>query len=129
MKIVIIDDDRAILRSLSLILAGQGYETTVFTDPAEAEQCLINRSLEPDVLLVDYLLPGMNGCRLIERLRTKLIDLCPVMMISGHTNQVKDCDLARAGVDHFLPKPLDLERLVEILEQVRTRKLQSGSGV
>ena len=43
-------------------------------------------------------------------------------MISGHTDQVKDCDLARAGVDHFLPKPLDLELLVEILEQVRTRE-------
>ena len=78
---------------------------------------------------MDYLLPGMNGCRLIERLRTKLIDLCPVVMISGHTDQVRMNDLARAGVDHFLPKPLDLERLVEILEQVRTRRLQSGSGV
>ena len=72
MHIAIIDDDRAILRSLSLILAGQGYETTVFTNPGEAEQCLINRSIEPDVLLVDYLLPGMNGCRLSKRCGDKV---------------------------------------------------------
>ena len=127
MRIVIVDDDRALLESLSVILAQEGHQIEVLNNSRNA-LAYFEAAPELDVLILDYLLPDGTGCELLARLRDRLPAGCRVIMTSGHTDRLDFNELKRLGVDAFLPKPVDLERLYELLDdQVVRIAAQAGS--
>lgn len=115
MKVIVIDDDLAFLRSLELVLALNGHDVRCFDDPLEAYSEM--RAEPPEAVLVDLVLPGLSGFELLERLSREGATPSCVVLISGHSDLVDQRDLARTGVSAFLAKPVDLKRLMAVLSQ------------
>ena len=121
-RIFILDDDRALLRSLQILLEAGGCEVTACADPRQGCAFLRKSARDPeatmpDVLILDYAMPGMSGEAVLQSLRGFLGSGCRVVLISAHTDSVVRLDLRSLGVDAFLEKPLDLERLRACIDE------------
>lgn len=113
-KVVVIDDDAAILRSLEILLTAEGHRVQSFRDGGAAGS-FVDRAGCPDVLILDYVIPPLRGEQVLRSLRPRLSAECRVILISGHTDQIEPATIAAMGVDAFLPKPLDFERLKDLV--------------
>jgi DNA-binding response OmpR family regulator len=114
MQITIVDNDKALLRSLSLLLSKEGHEVVCCQDPLEAAE-IVGVSVHPDVLIVDYVMPGLDGVSLLRRVRPRLAEDCSMILISGHSDRLGRSELEPLGLLRFLPKPLDFEELSGLL--------------
>jgi twitching motility two-component system response regulator PilH len=109
--VLIVDDSRTIVRALQLILERDGYLTITAADGAQA--ITITKRQRPDVILMDVVMPIMNG---FEATRALINDpetaAIPVIMMSG-TEQVSDRVWGlRLGAKGFLPKPINKDELL-----------------
>lgn len=108
-RVVVVDDERNIRRTLSMVLEGEGYEVATFESAEEFLPELAK--LKIDVLLLDVRLPGMDGIELLEKVRESRPNL-PVLMISGHAS-IEDAVRAMAlGAADFMEKPLSRETVL-----------------
>lgn len=105
MKVAIIDDAQLNVTLLQhLVRKLPGCEAVCFTDPVKAlEWCLAN---EPDLVVVDYMMPGMNGTELTEGFRKRYPDVPVLMVTANHETELRHQAL-QLGVTDFLNKPLD----------------------
>lgn len=112
-RILIIDDEENILRTLSNILRDEGYEVATAADGdkgwAEAQ------TGDFDLILLDIWLPGMDGLEVLGRLK-KIKPLLPVVMMSGHGTIETAVKATRLGAFDFLEKPLSLDKLLIITQ-------------
>ena len=114
MEIVVVDNDRALLRSVEIMLSAGGHRVHAFQDPESA--CLyVEKGGSLDILLLDYVMPRLSGAEVLQRIREFLPARARVVLISGHTEMVESMDLKGLGVETFLPKPLDLQQLDAVL--------------
>ena len=111
MLIVIVEDDRFLLRNLEIILRQHGHRVMSFHN-AEAALFFLKQRPIMDVLVIDYQLQSLTAKHLLEQLKEVLPKNCKVILISGHTDVVETLDLEEIGVNVFLPKPLDLNQLL-----------------
>lgn len=123
MHIALIDDDPDILQFLAALLRGQdGHQLSQFTDPSLAfDWCAAN---DADLVIVDYLMPGMDGVAFIERFRT-LPDRAdtPVLMLTGDSHRDVRYRALQAGANDFLTKPVDaLELLARVKNMLALRR-------
>lgn len=115
MRVLVVDDDPMVVVLIELNLELSGHEV-VTCDTAE-EGLQLARDVEPDVMLLDVLLPGMDGEEACIRLREdpRTAEL-PVVLLSGRT-LASDRDRAMAvGATDYVTKPFDPVELVEHLE-------------
>ncbi len=110
-RILIVDDEENIGRSLKLILEHAGYETEVCRSAEEFRA----RSGRADAYLIDVKLPDGNGIDLLRALR-QADDHAPVVMISGHGTIADAVEATRAGAYDFLEKPLGRDRVLLALK-------------
>ena len=108
-RILIVDDEENIGRSLRLILEREGYAVDVARS-AEAFRARVGIRRE-DVYLLDVCLPDGSGIELLRWLRSE-DDLAPIIMISGHGTIADAVEATRAGAFDFLEKPLARERVL-----------------
>jgi CheY-like chemotaxis protein len=80
-KIVLVDDDRLVLQSVSAALAASGYQ--VWSTDSTEEAVELTREVEPDVLVTDYRMPLMDGVSLLERV--KELAVVPLMLVYSAT--------------------------------------------
>jgi len=114
-KILVLEDDRAILEALEMALQDGGYQTVTSTQNGERIEQLLREGL-PDLILLDILLSGHDGRDICKRLKAQeTTRYIPVVMISAHP-AAKDAAL-EAGADGFLAKPFDLDELMAMVEQ------------
>jgi two-component system, NtrC family, response regulator HydG len=110
MRIILLEDDPVLLKTLEMLLRRQGNQVVAFHEPTMA--CTFLERGEPfDILIIDYMMPQLTGQEVLERVRGHLPQDSRVVLISGHTDVVESLDLGAMGVDAFLPKPLDLKKL------------------
>ncbi|MBW1808768.1 MAG: sigma-54-dependent Fis family transcriptional regulator [Deltaproteobacteria bacterium] len=108
-RLLIVDDEKNIRRTLRMVL---GEENLIVDDCASAEEALRLMKEEPaDIILLDIKLPGMDGIKLLERIR-KDWPGTEVIMISGHGTIGDAVGATRLGAYDFLEKPLDRDRVV-----------------
>ncbi|HEY3447977.1 MAG TPA: response regulator [Myxococcales bacterium] len=112
--VLVVDDDADIRWSLGFVLEGGGYRVATAANGAEALSSLRGGGPLPDVILLDLRMPVMDGQQFREtQLRDPALARVPVVALSG------DADLAarsRAmGIERFLLKPVDLDRLLSEL--------------
>lgn len=122
--VLIVDDEPNIRRMVSALLAGEGYEVRDAPDAAAA--LAIAQECDPDVALVDLMIPGsMDGTALLAALRERLPDL-PVVMMSGRAGLADAVRATKLGAHNFLEKPLTPEgvllALSSALELRRARR-------
>jgi two-component system nitrogen regulation response regulator NtrX len=110
-RVLIVDDEENIGRSLKLILEREGYSVAACTSFAEG-RAFSNRV---DAYLVDVRLPDGNGIDLLRQLRQSGAD-APVIMISGHGTIADAVEATRAGAFDFLEKPLSRDRVLLALK-------------
>lgn len=124
-RIVVVDDEPSNLRLLQSILARAGYEDVHATvDPAELVDDY--EGLQPDLLLVDLMMPGLDGVDVLERVRqlTPPGQFVPVLMLTADTGREAMRRALGAGVDDFLTKPFDTDEVrLRIANLLRTRQL------
>jgi DNA-binding NarL/FixJ family response regulator len=117
MRVAIVEDDRMLLGSLSLLLGGEGG-ITVVTTACDAESALpLIREHRPDVLLVDIGLPGESGVDLIRRVKQAL----PEIDILAHTvfdDRATVLSAVKAGACGYVLKDCSPRELIEAVENV-----------
>lgn len=122
-KILIIEDDRAIVNILQMVLEQDGYITDyALNGPAGIDKF---KTFDPDVILLDIKMPRMDGLEVLEEIR-KLNDKTVVIMISGHGNIQTAVQTTKLGAYDFISKPFDMDRLkLTIQNGLNYRKLIS----
>src|SRR6266508_1205606 len=125
MKILVVDDERAVRESLRRALELEGYEIELAADGREALSRLESEA-EPDAVILDVLMPGLDGLEVCRRLRGTGSRL-PVLMLTARAeveNRVAGLD---AGADDYVTKPFALEELLARLRAL-LRRSTDGSG-
>jgi serine/threonine protein kinase len=109
--VLCVDDDEAVLDLLRDILAGQGFNPVCFTSPDEAVQKL--PAIQPDVAVLDYNMPGMNGVQLCQGLRrVQGYHELAVLIVSGNADPDTVHEALDRGITDYLLKPVDTQELV-----------------
>ena len=108
-KILVVDDDEAIRRSLEKILRYEGYEVVPAANGSQGLNLALQES--PDLILLDIKMPRMDGMEVLAALFDQGTH-APVIMISGHGNIATAVEATRLGAFDFIEKPLDRERLL-----------------
>lgn len=109
MKLLVIDDERAIRNSLREILADEGYDVDVAEDGASGVEMALRERY--GVIFCDIKMPGMDGIEVLDRLAAEGVDTV-VIMISGHGNIDTAVECIKKGAFDFIQKPLDLNRIL-----------------
>jgi two-component system nitrogen regulation response regulator NtrX len=120
MQVLLIDDERAIRRALREILE---FEGCVVEEAENGDQALDKlNSHQFDLIFSDIKMPQMDGLELLDRVLELGIDV-PVIMISGHGTVETAVGAIKKGAFDFIEKPLDLNRILVLLRQVKDRNL------
>jgi putative two-component system response regulator len=124
MKIVVIDDEPANVALLEAMLAEGGYTRikTVTDSRLAMETCV---SFEPDLVLLDLMMPYVDGFTILESLRAAAEEaFLPVIVLTADANETTKLRALRAGATDFLLKPFDqLEVLLRMNNLLETRRL------
>ncbi|MBA5245323.1 DNA-binding response regulator [Corynebacterium sp. HMSC05H05] len=107
-KILVVDDDPAINEMLTIVLEAEGFQTSSVTDGAEAVPAF--RSFDPDLILLDLMLPGMNGIDICREIRKE--SAVPVVMLTAKTDTVDVVLGLESGADDYITKPFKPKELV-----------------
>jgi two-component system, OmpR family, response regulator MprA len=125
MKILVVDDERAVRESLRRALELEGYEIELAADGPEALYRLEGNA-HPDAVVLDVLMPGLDGLEVCRRMRTAGISV-PVLMLTARDaveNRVEGLD---AGADDYVTKPFALEELLARIRALLRRTTDDGS--
>ena len=109
-EVFVIDDDEAVLDSLRLLVASEGWPVRCFGNAESFLEALAN-SLEPSCIVADVRLPGMSGLDLQADLNRRGLGT-PLILITGHGQIDMAVRAVKAGAHDFLEKPFDPNRLV-----------------
>jgi two-component system response regulator MprA len=126
MQILVVDDERAVRESLRRALELEGYDVELAADGREALDRLESDGRQPDAVLLDVLMPEVDGLEVCRRLRRAGRRL-PVLMLTARVeveNRVEGLD---AGADDYITKPFALEELLARLRAL-LRRTADGSG-
>jgi two-component system response regulator PilR (NtrC family) len=108
-KILIVDDEKAIRESVSLVLSEEGYETNIAADGNDALELLNKNNF--DVMITDLKMPGMDGMKLVK----KCLQICPqtsVIIITAHASVESAIEALRMGAFDYILKPFDFDDLI-----------------
>ncbi len=103
-RILVIDDEEILVQTVSAILHRDGYETATYTDSSEGLERFRRSPGDFDLVLLDMIMPGMNGPEVFNALR-EIRPAVPVLIMSGATANHEVQNLADAGARGFLAKP------------------------
>ena len=112
-RILIVDDEASIRKSLEIILKDERYETCTVEDGVKALEQL--EGFKPQLVLLDIWMPGLDGLETLKQIKSRCPD-CPVIMISGHATIATAISATRAGACDFIEKPLDLHRVLDAVK-------------
>src|ERR671935_1617500 len=120
MRILVVDDEPAVREALERILRLDGFEVALASDGREAVR---SQALAPaDAVLLDVLMPGLDGLEVCRRLRDTG-DRTPVLMLTARDAVDDRVAGLEAGADDYLPKPFALRELVARLRAIMRRTL------
>ena len=123
-RVLVVDDDAALSEMLGIVLRGEGFEPMFCADGAQAVQAF--RDSRPDIVLLDLMLPGMDGidiCRIIRQESG-----VPIVMLTARGDTVDVVVGLEAGADDYIVKPFKSKELVaRIRARVRRHEDVSNS--
>ena len=112
-RVVVVDDDPVLVDALRDVLREEGYVVEGFTEAASALDRLCNGE-KPSLVLLDYVMPTMNGAEFVEALEGAGVDV-PIIMLSA----MSDAYLPAAHVARVIKKPFELDTLLDELARLR----------
>lgn len=125
MRILVVDDDRAVRESLRRSLQFNGYQVETAGDGMQALESV--NAARPDAMVLDVMMPRLDGLEVCRRLRSTGDDL-PILVLTARdavSDRVSGLD---AGADDYLPKPFALEELLARLRALLRRAAQDSDA-
>jgi len=122
-KVLVIDDERGILDTISILLRGEGFEVTALQNGREA----LDRfdELEPDIVLTDIRMPSISGIEVLESVRS-WDPQTPVILMTAQASLQSAMKAVNEGAFYYLQKPFSNDELVVLCKRaVETRRLSS----
>ena len=113
-RVLVVDDDPALAEMLTIVLRGEGFDTAVVGDGTRALPAV--RELRPDVVLLDLMLPGMNGIDVCRAIRAE--SGVPIVMLTAKTDTVDIVLGLESGADDYVVKPFKPK---ELIARIRAR--------
>lgn len=125
--ILLVDDDRLVLATLSHGLRHAGYRVCA-VDSAQEAELLLAAGQRPDLVILDVRMPGYSGLQLAQRLR--LLDHVPFLMLSAFNDMETVQQASACGALSYLVKPIDMDQLIPAVAAAlaRASELQGLHG-
>lgn len=115
-KILIVDDDKDLLRGLNFRLRANGYETVIATDGYSAMS--VAQKEKPDLIILDIGLPVGDGFTVMERMgKSHSLALIPIIVLSARDSQINKERALKAGAIAFFQKPADNDKLLAAIKK------------
>jgi FixJ family two-component response regulator len=118
--VYVVDDDPSVTRGLARLLKSAGYEVQTFASAREFLREYPSPSQRPACLVLDVMMPGINGLELQERLQMTESAM-PIVFITGHGDIPMSVKVIKTGAINFLTKPFDEVSLLEAVEEALHR--------
>jgi len=125
MRILVVDDDRAVRDSLRRSLTFNGYTVELAVDGLDALEKVA--AARPDALVLDVMMPRLDGLEVCRRLRSTGDDL-PILVLTARDSVSERVAGLDAGADDYLPKPFALEELLARLRALLRRTAMEAEG-
>nr|WP_226436499.1 response regulator transcription factor [Rhodococcus yananensis] len=125
MRILVVDDDRAVRESLRRSLSFNGYTVELATDGQDALEKVA--AARPDAMVLDVMMPRVDGLEVCRRLRSTGDDL-PILVLTARDSVSERVAGLDAGADDYLPKPFALEELLARLRALLRRTTIGPDG-
>jgi DNA-binding response OmpR family regulator len=113
-RILVVDDDPSVRSMVRLVLETEGYVVDVAEDGFAALRAL--DGLAPDCVVLDVMMPGMDGHAVLGRIRASDRGMVPVVMLTAAADDDQAWQAWTEGVDYFLAKPFDASELLRYLD-------------
>ncbi|TAN39521.1 MAG: response regulator [Nitrospirae bacterium] len=115
-KVLVVDDDRRMVRTICDILKVKGYEAAeAFSGEEAVEQV---KSGHPDCVLMDIKMPGINGVEALKMIKDISPDL-PIVLMSAYTTEEQVEEAKKSGAETVMTKPIDLQMVFSFLSLLR----------
>ena len=128
-KILVVDDEVSLQETLTYKLEKEGYQVEVAGDGLTALE--LARSTHPDLVILDVMLPGMDGFEVCRNLRQE--SNIPVLMLTARDDEIDRVVGLDVGADDYLPKPFSMRELIArvkaLLRRVRLIREEVGAAV
>ena len=121
--IMVVDDDQDLAEMLGIVLTSEGYEVNLVSRGDEVIQAF--ESQAPDLVLLDIMLPGIDGVKVCKLIREK--SMVPIVMLTAKGETQDVVAGLEAGADDYMVKPFNAQELVARLK-VRLRRSGAVSG-
>ena len=124
-NIVLVDDDKNLLVSLSVALKAENFAVESYADSSAALEAMKIR--QPDLAILDITMPGMDGTALLGQLRR--ISSVPVIILSARSGEIDEILGLKMGADDYIRKPFFQRVLIERVRTVLRRANKTGSAI
>lgn len=127
-KVLVVDDEPSILTLLTFNLEKEGYQVTTSEDGKNGFELALSNQY--DFIILDVMLPGMDGLEITKALRREKIDT-PILILTAKDEQVDKIIGLEIGADDYLTKPFYLDELKARIQALlkRTGKLEDSNGL
>jgi DNA-binding response OmpR family regulator len=124
--VVIIDDDDAIVETLEDVLQAEGYDVRGYTDPVHALEQLRAQQMPPDIIVLDCVMPAMDGPRVMEVLQAEGSTV-PIVLVTALSDPGFCINPSHPMAARIINKPFDLEQLLDTLNDI-VHARRKGAG-
>jgi two-component system OmpR family response regulator len=121
-KILIVDDEEKIRELINKYLVKEGFEVIEAADGYQALELMVSQ--KPDLIVLDWLLPGINGLEVCRQIRQK--SAIPIIMLTAKTEEIDKLLGLELGADDYITKPFSLRELTARIRVVLRRIDPSG---
>ncbi len=125
-KVWIVDDDRSIRWVLEKALSQAGLETECFDNGATLLKHLERK--QPDAIVSDIRMPGMDGLSLLSHIQ-QVLPALPVIITTAHSDLDSAVESYQRGAFEYLPKPFDIEEVVAVTQRALAQAREQGGGL
>jgi CheY-like chemotaxis protein len=116
-KVLVCDNEEVLRALVRAALAPEGYDIVEAKDGDESVE--LARSVDPDLIVLDMMMPGRTGLEVLEELRgEERFAETPVVMLTARTQEADRESASTAGADRFLPKPFSPVELASVVEEL-----------
>lgn len=122
-KILVVDDDTALAEMIGIVLGTEGFQTEFCADGLQVMQKF--RQVDPDLILLDLMLPGLDGVQLCKLIRQE--SGVPIIMLTARADTADVVNGLESGADDYVVKPFNPKELVARIK-TRLRSQQGHSG-
>jgi DNA-binding response OmpR family regulator len=123
--VLIVDDELDLLESVAWLLETEGFRVSLHDDPRQAVAAICD-GLSPDLVMLDYRMPWLNGSQTLRQMRECGLT-APAVLVSAMASLAAES--AAAGFDEALSKPFELDQMVRLMRSLLPGGRASGAGM